>query len=103
MNKISITLDVSKINKAKIETRSYVNREGVPVVVKEYKLDLVPLKQAKIIKSGNDWDLKKTHFAVEAQTKEERAAKKESVFVGEGLQFVSRGEAGVDPDAVTAF
>lgn len=113
MQKINITLDVSKINKEKIVTKSYVNRNNEPVVVKEYKIEVVPVKEPKIIKRGDGWNLVKTHFVAEAQTKEERAAKKKSVFVGDGFQFqdsnvnYDEGEADPkdipDPDEVTAF
>lgn len=87
MSSIQITIDVSKINKAKIGERKYTNRENKEVVVKEYKTELVEMKEPKVITSGADWVLKKTHFLVEAQTKEEKASKAKSVYIGEGFTF----------------
>lgn len=86
--KLNITLDLSKINKDKITARTFTSKDGVEVTVKEYKIEAIPLKEPKLIKEGDGWNLIKTHFVVEAQTKEERTAQKKSVFVGEGLQFV---------------
>lgn len=90
MNKISITLDVSKISKTKIIDRKYTNKENTEVIVKEYKIDVVPVKEVKVVAQGDTWIMKKTHFVVEAQTKEERADKTPSVYVGEGFSFESR-------------
>ncbi len=86
--KINITLDLSKIDKTRITPRTFTNKEGVEVTVKEYKMEVIPLNEPKLIKVGDGWNLLKTHFVVEGQTKEERQAKKKSVYIGEGLQFV---------------
>ena len=94
MSKISITIDVSKINKSKIIERKYINRDKKEVVVKEYKVDLVELKEPKVIKDDKKWVLKKTHFLAEAQSKEEQARKDKSVFVGEGFRFFEKNDAG---------
>lgn len=88
MNKISVTLDLSKINKDRIVSRTFTNKEGVEVTVKEYKIDVIPLREPKFIKQGEGWNLLKTHFVVEGQTKEERQAKTKSIYIGEGMQFV---------------
>ena len=87
MSSIQITIDVTKISKSKIVERRYTNRENKEVVVKEYKTELVEMKEPKTIKEGDGWTLKKTHFLVEAQTKEEKASKAKSVYVGEGFTF----------------
>jgi hypothetical protein len=78
---------VSKINKSKITERKYTNKEGVEVVIKELSLDIVPLKQSKIIKEGDTWTMVKTHFVAEPQTKEERENGQPSVILGDGIVF----------------
>lgn len=101
MQKLNITLDLSKINKDKIVPRTFTNKAGEEITVKEYKIEVIPLKEQRMIKAGNGWNLMKTHFVVEGQTKEERAAKAPSVFIGEGLQFVDTASQDVeypDPD-----
>jgi single-stranded DNA-binding protein len=94
MSKTTVTIDLTKIDKSRIDTRTYTNREGVEVTVKEYKLDVVPLKQERALKKtdgtligGDTWQLMETHFACESQTKEEREANKETVYIGKGVQF----------------
>ena len=75
MKPITVTIDVSKINKDKIITKTFTNKEGQEVTQKLYKIEVVPLKEKKIIKEGSyngkDWTMLKTHFAKEFQTKEE--------------------------------
>lgn len=91
MTKISITLDVTKINKDKIIERTYKNSSGQEVTVKEYKMDLVPLKEPKVLKEGDTWTLKKTHFLAEQREKGETTG--ENNYVGEGFQFFDRTPA----------
>ncbi len=87
MKKISITIDLGKIDKNRIIERTYTNKEGQEVIVKEYKLDVVPLRNKKEIKSGDTWKLVKSHFVADSQTKEEREAKADTNFLGDGVTF----------------
>lgn len=87
MQKISITLDVSKIDKSKIVDKVYKDKEGNEIVQKIYKFDAVPVKEEKFVAEGDTWIMKKTHFMAEAQTKEEREAKKPTNYIGEGFRF----------------
>ena len=95
--KISVTLDVSKIDKSRIQERTYTNKEGQEVTVKEYKMDVVPLKESRFIKEGPGWKMLKTHFLAQAQTKEEREAKADTVYVGEGMTFERESEVSSTP------
>lgn len=87
MDKITITLDTTKITKSKITERKYKNKEGQEVTAKEYKLDIVPLKEKRLLKAGDGWKMMKTHFVAETLTKEERSAGAPTVYVGEGITF----------------
>lgn len=87
MNKITINLNLSKIDKSKIVERVYKDKEGNEVKEKIYKFEIIPLKEKKFVAEGDTWTMFKTHFGVESQTKEEREAKKPSNFVAEGMQF----------------
>lgn len=87
MNKVSITIDLTKIDKNRIQNRTFTNKEGVEVTVKEYKLDVVPLREKKIIKEGDTWRMVKSHFVCDTATKEERANKTKTNFLGDGIQF----------------
>jgi len=81
-----ITIDLNKIDKTRIQERTYP-KEGVEVTVKEYKMEVVPLNLQKTIKEGGSWYLRKTHFVCDSQTKEERAEKKDTNYLGEGIMF----------------
>lgn len=90
MNKITINIDLTKLDKTRIQERTYTNKNGQEVTVKEYKMEVVPLNLQKTIKEGDTWLLRKTHFVCDAQTKEERTNKKETVYLGEGVMFQDR-------------
>ena len=89
MTKIMITLDLTKLDKSKIVERTYKNKDGEEVKQKLYKFDVVELNQQKVVASGATWKMLKTHFCAEPQTKEEREAKKETVYLGDGCCFES--------------
>lgn len=89
MEKISVTLDLSKIDKSKIVDRKYTDKAGVEHVAKEYKIDVVPLKAEKFVTEGSWGKMFKTHFVAQAQTKAEREAQAPSVFIGDGFRFES--------------
>jgi len=85
--RISITLDVSKIDKTKITERKFKDKQGVEQTIKELKLDIVPLKEEKILKDGETWTLVKTHFVSMQQSKEDRAKGTKSVIIGDGIEI----------------
>lgn len=90
MEKISITLDVSKIDKSKIVDKVYKDKDGNEITQKIYKFDAVPCKEVKFVAEGDTWIMKKTHFMAETQTKEERDAKKPTNYIGDGFRFENK-------------
>lgn len=101
MSKISLTLEVSAFDKSRIEERTFDTKDGKKTV-KEYKVDVIPLKEKKFVSKGADWQLFKTHFVVQSQTKEERAVKADPVYVGNGYQFESDDEVETKEDKLRA-
>ena len=87
MSKITITLDATKL-RTLVSKRQFKNKDGVDMEVQEVKFELVQVKEPKVIHKGNGYELHKTHFASVIQTKEEREAKAETVFIGEGVTTV---------------
>lgn len=89
-DKVSITIDVTSIPRDRIVERSFTDRDGNERTVKEVKLDVVPLKQEnhKTLWSGDSGTLVKTHFVCLAQTKQERADRADTVYVGDGVRFI---------------
>jgi len=108
-NKIIVKIDVSKINKNKIEDREYTNESNFTVKQKMYSLELIPTKE-KVIKETDTYRLVKKYFAVESQSKEERLNKTKTPILGDGLVFENKekeeevnmygGEAEINPDDV---
>ena len=87
MSKIKVTLDATKLRQL-VQTRSYTNRNGEEVTVQEISFELVPVKEPKTIFTADNRRIDKTHFAAVIQTKEEREAKADTVYIGEGFTTI---------------
>ena len=79
---IECSIDVSKIDKNRIEEREYTNKEGKIIKQKLYKFTVVESKDKKMIKEGDGWTLFKTHFIAEKRDKDE-----EKNYIGDGMTF----------------
>ena len=97
MDRLSITIDVSKISKDKIISRTYNSKDG-EVTAKDLKLEIIPLREPKLVKDGGDWQIWKTHFVAEAQSKEERANNVKSNIIGDGVMFKKPSEDNIIVD-----
>lgn len=88
-NKVSVTINAD-LGREMLSKRSYKNKEGKDVEVNELKFDLIEMKEEskKVVYDSDKFQLVKTHFAVKQQTSEERKAKVDTVFVGEGVTQV---------------
>jgi hypothetical protein len=87
MSKITITLDATKLRNL-VSKRQYDAKDGQKMEVQEVKFELVPVKEPKIIYEGTGYKLQKSHFASVIQTKEEREAQAETIFIGEGITTI---------------
>lgn len=87
MGKIQITLDASKLRNL-VSKRTYKNKEGQEVEVQEVKFELVEVKEPKQIYEKDNMKIMKTHFASVIQTKEEREAKTETIYIGDGFTTI---------------
>lgn len=88
MKKLRIKLEVGKITKSKIIERAYTNKENKEVVVKEYEFDvIVDEDKQSVVAEGETWKKIKTGFCAEVKTKEEKANKAPSVYVGSAYVF----------------
>ncbi len=86
-NKLTLTLDLNRIDKTRIKNRTYTNSNGQEVTVKEYVIDAVEMIQPKVITEGDTWILQQTHFVTDSPTKEERTAKAKMNTIGKGTGF----------------
>lgn len=87
MSRIIITLDAAKLRQL-VSKRTYKNKDGQEVEVQEVKFELVEVKEPKTVYTADKYELVKTHFAAKVQTKEEREAKADTVFLGDGITTV---------------
>lgn len=87
MAKIQVTLDASKL-RTLVSKRTYKNKEGQEVEVQEVKFELVEVKEPKTIYTADKYRIDKTHFASVIQTKEEREAKADTVYIGDGFTTI---------------
>ena len=88
-SKISLNIDVDKLDKKRFVVRAYKNKDGESVTVREMKLEVVPLKESKVLVTGDGWTLTKVGFVVETPTKKEKEDKTKTTIVGDATQFTS--------------
>ena len=84
MAKIQVTLDATKLRNL-VSKREYQNKQGETVQLQEVKFELVEVKEPKEIFKKDNMRIMKTHFASVIQTKEEREAKADTIYIGEGF------------------
>lgn len=87
MAKITVTLEAAKLRDL-LFTDTYTNKEGKEVSIQKVRFDLVEVKEPKTVYTGKKYRLDKTHFAAAIQTKEQREAEADTVFLGEGVTTV---------------
>ena len=92
MNKISLKIDVSKLDKNRFKKNSYTKKDGTEVNEVLAELDLVEKKEPRVRKAG-EWTVRETHFIAERRGKDE-----ESNYVGVGEQWDKDGLAGDSTD-----
>ena len=91
--KINLKLDVSKIEKDKIKPRTYTNKEGVDVTTQDLDLELVELKEKKLIKEGDTWIMYKTHFVAHPSVKNADGTYNNGSIIGDGITFEDKSSA----------
>lgn len=87
MQKLKLQIDVNKIDRTKILPRTYINKGGVEVTVKDLNLEVVPLKEKKFIKDTPKGALYKTHFVAHQSFKNEDGTYENGAIIGDGIMF----------------
>ena len=87
MSKIQVTLDAAKLRNL-VSKRQFTNKSGEVVDLQEVKFELVEVKEPKQIYEKDNMKIMKTHFACVIQTKEQREAKADTIYIGEGFTTV---------------
>lgn len=91
MSKIQVTLDATKLRNL-VSKREYQNKQGETVQLQEVKFELVEVKEPKEIFKKDNMRIMKTHFASVIQTKEEREAKADTIYIGDGFTTIWENE-----------
>lgn len=99
MNKLKLQIDVTKIDKTLIVDRKYTNKEGVEVTVKDLNLEVIPLKEKKVIKETDKGIIYKTHFVAHASTKNDDGTYNNGAIIGDGISFEFKDTQSVPPQA----
>jgi len=81
-NKINLSIDVSKIQKSRLRKNTYTNKNGEEITQTFCDIIVVPIKEKKLIKSGDNWEMYKTGFIVEKGTKDE-----DTNILGDAIEF----------------
>jgi len=71
MQKFSIAIDVSKIQKDRLRKNSFTTKDGKEVNQTLCDVVGIPLKEKKLIKTGDTWKMYKSGFLAEKGGKEE--------------------------------
>lgn len=87
MKKLSLRIDLTKIDKTKIVDRTYDKQDGTSVTEKNYKFELIPLKEEKIVKSADTYTLVKVAFLSEPSVKNPDGTKTNGTIIGDALEF----------------
>lgn len=103
MRRYNSKIDVLKINKEKIIERTFVNKEGQNVTVKELELEIVPLKEIKeVLNPGQGRRLMKVGFISEKPVKNEDGTYTNGNILGDVLEWQdvpTVGDTGIEyPD-----
>mgnify|MGYP006317356507 CR=1 len=86
MQKYSFTIDVTKIPKEKIIARTYQNKAGVDVTVKEVEFEAV-INKEELITSGDSWQLYKVGFVTFKGKKLENGEYSKEPIFGDVKEF----------------
>lgn len=87
MNKLSLKINLSQLDKTKIEVREYQNQAGETVTEKNYPCELIPLKAEKVVKVAQDYTIIKVAFIADKSTKNADGTYTNGNIIGEAIEF----------------
>lgn len=93
MNKISIKLNIDKINKSKIKTRSYTNKSGANITVREYEVEVVPIREEKVVHSTDKFDFVKIGFVSDRSVKRPDGSWEDGTILGDAIEIRTRTDS----------
>lgn len=102
MNKITIKLNIDKIDRSKIKSRSYKNKSGIDVTVREYEVEIIPIREEKVVHSTDKYDFVKIGFASDRSVKRPDGKWDDGTILGDAVEIRSKtaGERTVNMDDI---
>ena len=91
MKKFNLSINISKIQKNRLRKNTYTAKDGNEVTQTFCDIAVIPLKEEKLIKSGDGWKMYKVGFAVEKGKKEENTN-----ILGDVIEFKNTDEVQTD-------
>lgn len=98
MKKLTLRIDLTKIDKTTIVDRTYQKQDGTSVTEKNYKFELKPLNEEKVVKSTDKYVLVKVAFLAEPSVKGADGKYINGTIIGDALEF--RNVEDVRPNVV---
>lgn len=98
MKKLTLRLDLTKIDKTKITDRTYQKQDGTSVTEKNYNFELVPLKEEKVVKTTDKYVLVKVAMLADKSIKGADGKYINGTVLGDALEF--RNVEEVKPNVV---
>jgi len=96
---IDIRIDADLIDKNRFELAQFTDKAGKEKSVRNMDLVIVPLKEEKIVTSGDTWELVKIGFVTQKPTKNEKENKTNLPIIGSATQFRSKDEPTFNRDS----
>lgn len=90
MNKITIKINIDRIDKSKIKSRSYKNKSGVDVTVREYEVEVIPIREEKVVHSTDKYDFVKVGFASDRSVKRPDGKWEDGTILGDAIEIRSK-------------
>jgi len=90
MQKFSIAIDVTKIQKDRLRKNSFTTKDGKEVNQTLCDVVAIPLKERKLIKEGDTWKMYKSGFLAEKGKKEENTNTLGDIMEFENTQQVEQ-------------
>jgi len=87
MKKTRLNIKINDIDKSQITERTFKTKEGEEVTEKILALDLVELKEEKVVHTAKDFIVKKIGFICHPSKKKEDGTYEETKFVGDQVVF----------------
>jgi len=93
MNKINVRINIDKIDKTKIKSRTYKNAVGVMVTVRELEVEILPIREEKIVHTTAEYDFVKVGFMSDKSVKNANGTWDNGTPLGDAIEIRKKAVA----------